>query len=129
MGEVVAKKTKTNGGPAPVPELVVPKHATLPRLRPIERVYPDGPLGDPTVMLRNPSIVVRVDGRYGVARTMTKDEAPRKWWDHRDGYVAGLDSSCSTGLFHEPTTYATRAEAEARAWKLARELGDTRDWP
>ena len=77
-------------------------HGELPLVRPRqvdERGY--------NTYVKVPSVVLRLDGRYGVAR-------PR---------VGGV------GTAQEETTYATRAEAERRAWALARELGNTRDWP
>ena len=81
----------------------------------------------PGCKLKVPSVVIRLDGRYGVARPMRVGEEPRSV--SMSGGRPVADSSCTTGLFHEKTTYATRAEAERRAWALARELGRTGDWP
>lgn len=84
---------------------------------------------------KNPAVVVRVDGRYGVAHAVT-DEKPRPWCDWTDavdvsqrGWQARVSSSRSSGYVHLPETFATRREAECRAWALAREIGEIKDWP
>lgn len=59
----------------------------------------------PRRRVKNPSVVVRLDGRFGVAHT------------GRGGFA------------HLPETFATRDAAERRAWALAREIGATGDWP
>lgn len=75
--------------------------------------------------VKNPSIVVRIDGRYGVARAMSIGEVAIRIGEIGDRF----DTSRSSGFVHEEVTYATKGEAERRAWKLAREIGSIGDWP
>jgi len=60
-----------------------------------------------------PSVVMRMDWRYGVAypSCFDKDRAPG-----------------ASGFTHCPETFTTRGEAEQHAWKLARRFATTHDW-
>lgn len=97
---------------------------------------------------KSPAVVLRADGRYGVAShqgasrsRIAGSEGARPVWERAvrgqlseraaDRLIGGLalDTSDSSGYRHEATTYASREEAEKRAWALARELGSTGDWP
>ena len=98
---------------------------------------------------KSPAVVLRADGRYGVAahqgaargRDIAGSAGARSVWEDAvrgrisertaDRLIGGLDldTSDSSGYRHEATTYASREEAEKRAWALARELGSTGDWP
>lgn len=92
--------------------------------------------------VKNPTVVVRTDGRYGVARS--GNGAPARfvspyspegnYFDTERQFQRFLgnvivDTSGTSGFVHENRTYATRKEAEDRAYALAREIGDTENWP
>lgn len=91
--------------------------------------------------IKNPTVVVRTDGRYGVARAgngtlrFVSPYSPEgTYFDterqlHRFLGNVIVDTSGTSGFVHENRTYATRQEAEARAYALAREIGNTKDWP
>jgi hypothetical protein len=103
------------------------------------------PPSDPYVRghyVKNPVVVLRTDGRYGVARA-GNGTAPRgvspyspegNYFDnerqfHRFLGHVRVDTSGTSGFVHEERTYKTRREAEARAYALAREIGNTKSWP
>lgn len=97
----------------------------------------EGDTGPATWEGKNPSVVVRMDGRYGVAFSDTRLPWKRpsfpglSQWRHQ----LGLGSSESSGFVHltdetgHAVTFKTREEAEARAWRLAREIARMGDWP
>jgi hypothetical protein len=88
-----------------------------------------------------PSVVCRVDGRFGVAFPSGK-HSPRRcdlsgievrnihapWFQSVLGR-SSFNTSMTSGFAHEDKTYNTREQAETRAWALAREIGFTEDWP
>lgn len=93
---------------------------------------------------RVPSVVMRADGRYGVAypkhglppRAVCLFDTNPALYDmsHRQVDAAlgrtTVDTTGTSGWFHEPQTHASRGEAQKRAWAAARELGgDISDWP
>lgn len=103
---------------------------------------PPDPNSRGTRRVKNPTVVVRTDGRYGVARAGSMAPArgvspfppEGRYFDmerqyHRFLGHVRVDTSGSSGFVHEARTYASRKEAEARAYALAREIGDTKDWP
>lgn len=101
--------------------------------------------------VKNPSVVVRTDGRFGVAFAVHldrpaeqsgSDEAehlfsanewrmPPRVQATRDRMLGRtkFNTTNTSGFRHEETTYTTREQAEKRAWALARERGNVLDWP
>lgn len=105
-------------------------------------------VGVHTARLKVPSVVMRVDGRYGVAYPARFDDmkyVPRfedaatalrvrddevldsRAWTRRLG-CGVFNTSGTSGFRHCPETFATRLEAEQHAWKLARKFATTYDW-
>lgn len=101
--------------------------------------------------VKNPAVVLRTDGRYGVARTCRVERSaeqsgsrevedlfsPNEWRMPLRAQLARdrvlgrtrFNTTNTSGYMHEETTYAKREDAEKRAWALAREIGDISDWP
>jgi hypothetical protein len=121
-------------------------HNTNKRRQAIEEDLVGGPYGDRddrNFRVRIPSVVLRTDGRYGVAhpkpglmrhvclfeRHPALYEMGIRQLDDVLGR-ASVDTSFTSGFAHEELTYATRGEAQRRAYALAREIGgDISDWP
>ena len=101
--------------------------------------------------VKNPSVVLRTDGFFGVAHARHIDRpadqsgsnevshlfSPNEWrmpgrvQAARDRVLGrtNFNTTRTSGFAHETITYPTRELAEKRAWALARELGDIKDWP